>query len=457
MTKQFKKTLFIFRRDLRREDNTGLQEALRLSEVVIPCFIATPEQLSSQNRYRSSSAIGFMLHSLDELARDLAAQGGRLYFFHGHPHEIVEQLITTEHLSAVMVNRDYTPYSRARDEKLQTLCEKMGVIFKAHADILLREPEDGISESGKFYQIFTPFYKKNSTFSVATPHTSKLTLYATHALTLEKKREYIDSIIPVNSKSSAPGGRAAALKILKSISDFNSYGAHHNDLTYGTTHLSPHNKFGTVSIRELFHTLENAFGPKHDITRQLYWRDFFYHVAWFNPSVLGHPFRAQYETLSWNEKEADFKRWCEGTTGFPVVDAGMRELNETGFMHNRARLIVGSFLVKDLHINWQWGERYFAQQLTDYDPCVNNGNWQWVASTGCDAQPYFRIFNPWLQQKRFDPTGKYIRRWIPELKHTDSTVLHTLYKQKSIPRGYHAPMVDHGAEVKKTKIIYGRR
>ena len=191
------------------------------------------------------------------------------------------------------------------------------------------------------------------------------------------------------------------------------------------------------------------------LIKQLYWRDFFTQVAYHSPFVFGQPFHEKYSKLPWSNSEKAFTAWCTGTTGFPIVDAGMRELNATGFMHNRVRMIVASFLTKDLHIDWRKGERYFAQQLVDYDPAVNNGNWQWCASTGCDAQPYFRIFNPWLQQKKFDPQCIYIKKWVPELQKILPLTIHTWYKEDSPPiKNYPRPMVDHGVESKKAKELY---
>jgi len=217
-----------------------------------------------------------------------------------------------------------------------------------------------------------------------------------------------------------------------------------------TSNLSAHLKFGTLSIRETYHAIKKILGPTHLLLRQLYWRDFFTHVAYYSPFVFGHAFHEKYDQLIWEHDDKKFQRWCTGTTGFPIVDAGMRQLTTTGFMHNRVRMIAASFLTKDLHIDWRWGEKFFAQQLIDYDPAVNNGNWQWCASTGCDAQPYFRIFNPWLQQKKFDTECIYIKRWIPELKKVAPATIHTWYANK-LPSNYPKPMVDHTQEARITK------
>jgi deoxyribodipyrimidine photo-lyase len=216
-----------------------------------------------------------------------------------------------------------------------------------------------------------------------------------------------------------------------------------------TTNLSAYLKFGCVSPREAADAIKSHLGPHHPLIRQLYWRDFFYHIVAHNPSVFGHAYHKKYDHLWWSKSKADFGKWCEGKTGFPIVDAGMRQLNETGYMHNRVRMIVASFLTKDLHINWQWGEKYFAQQLVDYDPALNNGNWQWSASTGADAQPYFRIFNPWTQQKKFDPHCDYIKKWVPELAKVEPKIIHSWFKETSpVIKGYPRPMVDHEEERK---------
>jgi deoxyribodipyrimidine photo-lyase len=248
------------------------------------------------------------------------------------------------------------------------------------------------------------------------------------------------------------GGRTEGLKRLRLIDGMTSYKADRDIPALGaTTMLSAHHKFGTISIRETYWRAAEAFGVSCHLISELYWRDFFTHIAWHFPHVFKGAFRPEYNALEWNRSKKDFQRWCEGKTGFPIVDAGMRQMNETGYMHNRVRMIVASFLVKDLHINWQRGEKYFAQKLLDYDPAVNNGNWQWAASTGCDAQPYFRIFNPWLQQKKFDPDAEYIKRWVPELKNVSVKDIHQGYKPNLFSDvKYPEPMVDHAAERQET-------
>nr|WP_281411951.1 deoxyribodipyrimidine photo-lyase [Motiliproteus sediminis] len=250
------------------------------------------------------------------------------------------------------------------------------------------------------------------------------------------------------------GGRSEALSLLDAIDTLSGY-AERRDLPAerGTSRLSAHLKFGTCSVREVYYRVLHCWGEDHPLLRQLHWRDFFTQIAWHYPQVFGQPFDRRLTAMRWPNEKAKFEAWCQGRTGFPIVDAGMRELNHSGYMHNRLRMIVASFLVKDLHVDWRWGERYFAQRLIDYDPCVNNGSWQWAASTGCDAQPWFRIFNPWRQQQRFDPEGEYIRSWVPELAGLGAKALLQL-ECGGAPAGYPEPIVDHKSAALWSKESY---
>mgnify|MGYP001236408665 CR=1 FL=1 len=447
--------LHIFRRDLRLQDNTALIEALKLSEQVIPCFIFDKRQIEC-NDYKSDNAIQFMAHSLQELDAALKEKQSRLYFFYGTAEEVLAQLIATLPLQAVFVNRDYTPFSRVRDQKMETVCKHNRIAFYSYADALLQEPEQVTKKNDEPYTLFTPFFKTATRLPVQPPQKNRYANYYQASIPLEDKQTLQKLLQKTNPNLSVKGGRQEALKLLKKAEALTNYKKMRDfPALDGTTRLSAHHKFGTLSIRESYATALKTFGKQHQLITEFYWRDFFTHIAFHYPRVLGGAFHAKYDALPWRNNEKQFRLWCEGRTGFPLVDAGMRELNTTGFMHNRVRMVTASFLIKDLLIDWRWGEKYFAQKLVDYDPAVNNGNWQWAASTGCDAQPYFRIFNPWLQQQKFDPDCLYIKRWVPELARLTAKTIHALDKNPPPPiTHYPSPLVNHSLESKKTKILY---
>lgn len=442
MEKKFQKSLFIFRRDLRLEDNTGLIFALKSSHIVIPAFIFTPEQIE-KNPFRSNHCLRFMMESLQDLSEQLKTKGGKLFLFKGKPEEIVKKCIDTLHIDALVVNRDYTPYSRQRDKKLENLCKKSGIPFHSFDDALLHPPEDTLKKDGKPYTIFTPYFRNASKQKILPPEPNKETNYFRGSIPFAKST----SVFPKqNVKNALLGGRKEALKILKSLDSLKNH----------ATHLSPYLKFTVCSPREVYAAICHQLSKHHELIRSLYWRDFFTSIAFFFPHVFKGAFHPKFNKLRWASNKKAYKRWCAGSTGFPIVDAGMREMNETGFMHNRVRMIVASFLVKDLYIDWRLGEKYFAQNLIDYDPAVNNGNWQWVASTGCDAQPYFRIFNPWTQQKKFDPECSYIKKWIPELRDFSPKAIH-MWHEETTRAGYTkypSPMTQHEKAAKKTLQAY---
>jgi len=451
---RYKRSLFIFRRDLRLDDNTGLLNALGNSEFVIPCFIFDPRQCTQKNKYRSMNAIQFMLESLDGLEKQLKSKKGKLYRFYGLSEDVVEKLLERENINAVFVNRDYTPFSIKRDKEIAAHCYKHNTEFVVDNDLLLTQPDEVKTMNGTSYKIFTPFYRRASTIEVNKPVPLKNGKFYTKAISGVSKNIFEELFNYNNKHIHVHGGRENGLNILNNINEFKEYTKTRDFPEKSTTNLSAYLKFGCVSVREAYYAIIKKLGQKHPLARQLYWRDFFTHVAYNSPFVFGHPYHEKFEKLKWSLSKKMFDAWRHGRTGFPIVDAGMRQLNETGFMHNRVRMIVGSFLVKDLHINWLRGEKYFAQQLVDYDPSVNNGNWQWVASTGTDSQPYFRIFNPWLQQKKFDPQCSYIKKWVPELKDLKPKEIHTLYKPGSRVKGYPAPIVDHSKEARVAKELY---
>lgn len=452
---QFKKSLFVFRRDLRITDNTGLNMALSTSQAVIPCFIFDPRQVGVKNVYRCSRAIQFMIESLKSLDAQLKKKNGELYIFSGVAEHIVEKVIEQENIDAVFVNRDYTPFSLKRDEAIEKICAKKAIIFTSYPDALINEPEDVKTKNGSPYSIFTAFYRRAKKIKVkATQKLSKGTFYS-KPITDVKKISYASIMKKKDPDIHIHGGSENGLKILKTLKKFKHYSKDRNFPSIATTNLSAHLKFGTLSIRQTYHAITKSLGNHHPLVQQLYWRDFFTYVAYNSPFIFGEPYKDKYKKIWWSTNKKLFKAWCEGKTGFPIVDAGMRQLNQTGFMHNRVRMIVASFLTKDLHINWLWGEKYFAQQLVDYDPALNNGNWQWCASTGCDSQPYFRIFNPWLQQKKYDSDCVYIKTWIPELKNSEAKIIHSLFKTNSPKiQNYPRPIVDHNKESSLAKKLY---
>ncbi len=455
----YQKAVFIFRRDLRLQDNTALLAALAKSKQVVLVFIFDPRQITNKNKYLSSNSLQFMLESLQALQIAAKNAQGKIYFFTGTADQIIKKLITELEPDAIFTNKDYTPFSLVRDQKIEQLCEQYKIAFEQYEDVLLLNPDQIKTKTGKFYQVFTAFFKNAQLLVVNEPKlklklSEKIFYTKTIANSVSLAQIGKELLVDLNPDLVTPGGTIAGHKILNNLAVFKNYLAIRDLPAHKTTHLSAHLKFGTISVRQAFYAILKHLGPDHALIRQLYWRDFFTYVAYHSPHVFGQAFNLKYDHIKWQNDAHKFKLWCAGKTGFPIVDAGMRELNQTGFMHNRVRMITASFLVKDLHIDWRLGEQYFAQKLADYDPAVNNGNWQWVASTGCDAQPYFRIFNPWLQQKKFDPNCVYIKKWLPELKLVNPSVIHTWYKQDDSTINYPKPILDHSVAAKQAIKLY---
>lgn len=450
--KRYPLALHIFRRDLRLEDNTALLEALKLAETVLPCFIFDKRQIN-QNDYKGDHCLSFMAHSLQELNTALKAKGSKLYLFYGIAEDVVADLLKQVDIKAVFINRDYTPFSRSRDANMAEVCRNNGVDFHSFADALLHEPEEVHKPDHTPYTVYTPFYKKALPLFVQKPRANTADNYYQKNVAMEDK-EVLSQLLQINNANMlVKGGRSEALTLLEDVKDLKNYVDVRNlPSVHGTSQLAAHNKFGTLSIREFYYKVVKSFGSAHTLINELIWRDFFTHITFHFPRVMGSAFHEKYNRLEWSQNQHHWQAWCEGRTGFPIVDAGMRQLNASGYMHNRVRMIVASFLTKDLHIDWREGEKYFAQKLSDYDPAVNNGNWQWAASTGCDAQPYFRIFNPWLQQQKFDPDCLYIKRWIPELAKTPPKIIHNI--SETPVSGYPKAIIDHAVETQKTKAIY---
>lgn len=453
--KNIARSIFVFRRDLRVYDNTALLAAMRASESVIPVFVLDSRQCRP-HQYFSINAVGFLIESLFELRQEIAEQGGQLVISEGVAEEIIPDLAKRFGASSVFVNKDYTPFSRRRDRELAQRLEGAGIGFHSFSDALLLEPSEFSKADGKPYTVFTPFYKKASTIPVRSPSepSERLRFAKPDSALGDWAPADLNKYFAVGAAAQRVhrGGRKEGLKLLQRLSERANYDRERDyPALAATTLLSPHNKFGTLSIREVYREMARHFGKECTLIRELYWRDFFTHIAWHFPHVFESSFQAGLDALEWSNNDEHFEAWCQGRTGFPIVDAGMRELIATGNMHNRVRMIVASFLVKDLHVNWRRGEAFFARHLTDYDPSVNNGSWQWAASTGCDAQPYFRIFNPWLQQAKFDPQCSYIKRWVPELAAVYAKNIHALADDDcQRAKGYPAPIVDHAIEKEVT-------
>lgn len=454
--KLFNKSLFIFRRDIRLHDNRGLIQALHQSQEVIPCFIFDPQQVEDENSYKSENALEFMIEALQDLDAQLRDRQGRLYLFYGDPAACVAQIAKKIKIDALFINRDYTPFSRKRDQALAAQAKKANITFIMCNDLLLTDPESVLTKAGSYYKTYTPFFKAARTIPVEQPKRLPVAHWYSDFLPGQQADTVYAKIQTSHNKLlAAHGTHKDAQRVLTSLKQFGAYAKERNIPSLETTHLSAYLKFGLLSVRQVYHEMVSSLGKQNPLVAQLYWRDFFTHQLFHAPYLLGHAGISKYDALHWSYNKKHFQAWCDGMTGFPIVDAGMRQLNATGFMHNRVRMIVASFLTKDVGIDWRWGERYFAQKLVDYDPALNNGNWQWVASTGTCSQPYFRVFNPWLQQKTYDPECKYIKRWIPELKNVPAKIIHTLFKCTTpVVAPYPLPILDHAKAAQKAMQRY---
>ena len=443
----YKKSLFIFRRDLRLEDNIGLIESLQNSTEVIPCFIYDENLI--KNLKDSKFRWNFLNESLVDLDIELKKRGTRLQVLEGKPEKVIEKIIKNHKLEAVFLNTDFTNYSQKRDEKIYQTCKKNEISFHSTLDFLLHNPNEVKTNEGSPYTIYSFFYKKARQFPIRGISKNIKKNYSKEIISniqVKKLKIKNDEIL---------GGRKEAMKIIKNLDKFRDYDKVRDFPGLNqTTMLSAHNKFGTISIREIHKHVKEILGSDHTIMDEIYWREFFSYILFHFPHAQKTSFRQKFQKIPWSKSKESFKKWSEGKTGFPIVDAGMRQLNETGFMHNRVRMIVASFLTKDLHIDWRLGEKYFAEKLIDYDPAVNSGNWQWAASTGCDSVPYFRIFNPWRQQEKFDSNCDYIKKWIPELKKMEPKTIHNLWSELPKKMKYPKPMLIHKIEAEKTKLIF---
>lgn len=444
--------LFIFRRDLRVIDNLGLNKAIEYCKTnnckLMLCFTFTSKQVKD-NKYFSEKGFQFMVNSLDELNKSVK---GNLSFFEG---EDFYKLIPVK---AIFFNKDYTPYAVRRDRAIVQYCSENDIECITCEDYTLHGIEKVKTLNDKPYQMLTPFYKKALTFTVSKPLTMNMDdvkMIKKGTIDLDKYDKGVD----------VGGGRERVLDKLEMIKNgtFDDYKKNRDyvGMENSTTMMSAYLKFGCCSIRELYHLIKNTHNKDHELIRQLYAKEFYANVAYHFPKVLGKMIGKKNDNMNdtnvkWKYDKKQFDKWMNGETGFPLVDAGMRQMNKTGFMHNRLRMITASFLIKDLHIDWRKGEQYFAKQLIDYDPASNNGGWQWVAGTGTDSTPYFRIFNPWTQIKRFDKECKYIKQWIPELNDVKNNDIMNWYKtyNKYPNIDYYKPIVDHDEEKAITLDLY---
>jgi deoxyribodipyrimidine photo-lyase len=448
----FNKVIFIFRRDLRIYDNLGLLYACKNSKEVIPIFIFTPEQIDD-NSFKSNNAVQFMIDSLKDLNKSL---NGKLGLYFGKQDEVIKKLLKkNSDIDAVVFNTDYTPYALKRDKAIAKVCKKLKKKCFGSHDYLLHKIGKFLKDDGTPYKVYTPFFKMASKFKVDKPKTNKYKHYKTlNNISASISFSDTNKFYETNKNILVEGGRTHALKILNKLDNFSNYNNKRNDLTYETTQLSAYIKFGNISIREVYHKLKSKVSNTNQLFKQLYWREFYYYIAYYFP-VFGKSMKPKYDKIKWKSDNSIFKKWCEGKTGYPVVDAGMREMNETGYMHNRSRLITSNFLVKLCLISWEKGEKYFAQKLTDYDPSVNNGNWQWTSGSGADSQPYFRIMNPWTQSDKFDKNAEYIKKWVPELKDVEPKHIHNWEKfHKQYDINYPKPIIDYKSSRKKTLDTY---
>lgn len=463
---KYEKGLFLFQRDLRIEDNVGLNLALVECQSVAPFFVFNPAQCVS-NRFKSSNSIQFMVESLEDLEDAVARKGGKLTTMFGDPARTVDLLISKGDYDVIYFNYDITPFAKKRQEDIERVCKRRGIDLVMAQDYYLTDPDSIKTVSNGFYSKFTPYYNrcqemlKDKDISIDRPITRNGTLSQTVSIgkeiALAGAKERFGS--GASTDRLVHGGRKKAQERLDSLPmSVSDYEATRNDLSDETTQLSAYIKYGCISVREAYYAFRAKLDKKAEesLNRQLFWRDFYAQVLYHNPSSLVESMKTAYRDINWPSGTQPLLRaWKRGATGFPIVDAGMREMAATGYMHNRARLIAASFLPKTLLVNWQEGELHFARTLTDYDPASNNGNWQWVAGTGTDSQPYFRVLNPFLQSGKYDKDAVYIKKWIPELEKVPAKDIHKWNVKHSMYKvDYPAPIVDYTDQKEKALRLY---
>lgn len=431
-----KKVIFWFRRDLRLIDNHGLFQALKSGHPVVPIFIFDPDILERLPD-RSDRRVQFIHSRLLGLQKELRALGSELVVRSGKPLEVFKELIQEFQPGGVFLNRDHDPYPKRRDHEVQQLFQSNGLTYQEYQDHFVFERNQILTDKGTPYTVFTPYSKKWMARIESDPNSLVHFPSEKHVGAFAKG-------LPIKSAPSMAelGFQETSIEAATPVLDLKiveAYEQRRNDVfdERSTSGMGIHLRFGTVSVREL---VRLARPLSKTWLSEIAWRDFFSQVLYHFPQVVKHSFRPEFDNVAWSQNQEHFERWKEGMTGFPLVDAGMRQLNTTGNMANRVRMNVASFLCKDLLIHWSWGERYFAGILLDYDLSSNNGNWQWAAGTGCDAAPYFRVFNPEVQRLKFDPNEEYVRRWIPE------------WKTAKYPK----PMVDHAVAARTAIAEYAK-
>ena len=466
---KYKKSIFIFRRDYRLRDNIGLMEALKTSKQVIPIFIFTPEQLV-KNPYKSDNCVQFMMESLDDLDKDLKSKGSKIWYFYGKPHDVVKSIIKSDKdIEGLYVNLDFTPYSKKRDAEIEKVCEQEGVEFHSIEDLTMYPIGSIRTGNDEVYSKFTPYYNKTKKIKVPEPINNNYSNYYSNRNKIKgefkgKKEKFYKE----NKNIAVHGGRDNALKILANIKNFKDYNQTRDCLNIPTTRLSAYIKFGCVSIREVYHKIKEKLGTKNELIKQLHWREFYYNVTDAYPNTLSDDwkkknFKEQYSKVPWitvdkasTKQKEMFEKWKKGESGIPLIDASMREIRESGFMHNRGRLLVGNFLIKNMFFHWAEGEKYFSQMLCDLDIPNNTQNWLWLSSAGADSVPYFRTFNVWTQAERYDPNCEYIKKWVPELKDVENEHILKWYKyyDQYPDVDYPEPMLDVKETAKKSIAKY---
>jgi deoxyribodipyrimidine photo-lyase len=454
----YKKSLVWFRRDLRIEDNNALAHAAYCSEEVYPVFVFDSNILDKLPK--NDLRLSFIQESLDDMRVNLKEKGSDLIVLHGDPKVEIPKIATSLGVGAVFTNRDYEVYAKQRDQDVQKKLKN--IAFHTFKDIVIFESHEVKNQSDDYYKVFTPYKNQWLKQLFAT----KLEIKKVNHKKWASEKQISSFLTDISAytigfqptTNVVKGGRKEALKLWKSFQKHIEEYKEQRDFPNleATSFLSPHLRFGTISIRELVLEVYGRRGMGVETwLSELVWRDFYHMILDAYPHVNTEAFKQDYNDIKWPGKKQDFEAWCEGMTGYPIVDAAMRYFKKTGWMHNRLRMVVAMFLTKDLLINWKEGEAYFASLLLDFDKAANNGGWQWSASTGCDAQPYFRIFNPVSQSERFDPKGEFIRRHLPELKDFPDKYIHAPHEapdlvQKmakcEIGKDYPAPIVDHSKQ-----------